>query len=890
MRRRLLAFIASAVLLPAIAAGSAAADDPSVQAVGQSAGSQQSASSSASSTQVQPSNTNISVRIGSPGDGGAVTQTNSSTALSAAGNSNDTTQQAGQSAGGSGVQNADQSAYNKQSADSSATSTQVKPSNNNISVRIGSPGDDGSVTQTNSSKAASVAGNKNSTDQSVGQSGGGSGGTQSVDQSAGNKQDAQSDATSEQIKPSNTNINVRIGSKGNNGSVTQTNSSDAKSAAGNKNETSQQAEQGSGAADKSPVRDACGGGCGDHGGSAVQDVEQKAYNDQSADSSATSKQVHPSNDNTSVRIGSPGDDGDVTQTNSSDAKSAAGNKNDTDQSAEQSAGGSGGSAVQAIEQKAKSHQDASSDASSDQFGASNENYPVRIKSPGYGGDVTQTNSSSALSAAGNKNETSQDASQEAGSGSPERKALDGCGDKCGKPEDSCREKCDGHGDSAVQYVKQSADNDQSAESSAESTQCCASNTNAPVRIKSYGGDGDVTQTNSSDAKSAAGNKNETEQSADQDAGSGSPEKKADGCYDKCGGHGGSATQYIDQSAENEQSADSSAESIQKGASNSNSPVRIKSGGDDGDVTQTNSSDAESAAGNKNDTDQSAHQSADGSGDATVQAIGQWADSEQDASSDATSKQFDPSNSNSPVRIKSYGDGGDVTQSNSSSALSAAGNKNETSQDASQDAGSDHGDKCRDKCGEYPRDGAEYSKDGCGDKCGGHEDGGTTVQAIGQWADNDQSAKSSAESVQKGACNTNEPVRIKSGGDDGDVSQSNSSFAASAAGNKNDADQSADQSAAGRGDTAVQAIGQWADNDQDASSDATSKQFDPTNSNAPVRLYSKGGGGSVDQSNDSAAKSAAGNRNSTCQRASQGLGLLRACEEKRRVPEDMKQVD
>src|SRR5689334_17206090 len=157
MRRRLLAFIASAVLLPAIGAGSAAADGPSVQGVGQTAGSQQSASSSANSTQVQPSNTNISVRIGSEGDGGAVNQSNSSTALSAAGNSNDTTQQAGQSAGGAGVQDANQAATNDQSADSSANSTQIKPSNTNISVRIGSPGDDGSVTQTNSSKAASVA-------------------------------------------------------------------------------------------------------------------------------------------------------------------------------------------------------------------------------------------------------------------------------------------------------------------------------------------------------------------------------------------------------------------------------------------------------------------------------------------------------------------------------------------------------------------------------------------------------------------------------------------------------------------------------------------------------------------------------------------------------------
>ena len=54
MRRRLLAFIAGAVLLPAVAAGSAAADDPLVQGAGQSAGSQQTAGSSATSTQSSP--------------------------------------------------------------------------------------------------------------------------------------------------------------------------------------------------------------------------------------------------------------------------------------------------------------------------------------------------------------------------------------------------------------------------------------------------------------------------------------------------------------------------------------------------------------------------------------------------------------------------------------------------------------------------------------------------------------------------------------------------------------------------------------------------------------------------------------------------------------------
>ena len=167
MRRRLLAFIAGAVLLPAVAAGSAAADDPLVQGAGQSAGSQQTAGSSATSTQSSPSNTNVSVRIGSPGDGGVVAQTNGSSATSVAGNANSTNQQAAQQGGAPGVAVANQSATNDQTANSTATSTQDHPSNTNISVRIMSPGDDGSVTQTNDSSAKSAAGNKNSTTQSA---------------------------------------------------------------------------------------------------------------------------------------------------------------------------------------------------------------------------------------------------------------------------------------------------------------------------------------------------------------------------------------------------------------------------------------------------------------------------------------------------------------------------------------------------------------------------------------------------------------------------------------------------------------------------------------------------------------------------------------------------
>jgi hypothetical protein len=380
----------------------------------------------------------------------------------------------------------------------------------------------------------------------------------------------------------------------------------------------------------------------------------------------------------------------------------------------------------------------------------------------------------------------------------------------------------------------------------------------------------VTQANLSGAISVAGNKNHTTQDVTQDAGS-APVEMAK-CKDGCGdGDGGPVVQYADQHASNDQSASSTADSTQKGASNSNTPVRIKSDGGGGSVTQVNGSLAASAAGNLNSTDQSADQSAGGSGGGvTVQALGQKADNTQDATSHATSEQDGASNSNAPVRIKSDGADGDVTQANLSGAFSVAGNKNDTTQDASQNAG-----------GYAPA----LKEKGC-DSCGGNA---PTVQGLAQWSSSNQSADSSADSTQKGACNTNAPVRIKSRGDDGDVKQINASVAKSAAGNDNETDQSAEQ-AAGWGGIVVQAFGQKADNDQGAKSHADSQQYDPSNANAPVREHSNGGGGSVEQINASAALSAAGNRNSTCQRALQGSGMGSKCAKKARKPVPMKQVD
>ena len=92
-----------------------------------------SANASGTSTQVQPTNINASVRILSPGDNGQVSQSNDSSAVAAA-----------------GAQGTDPTALPE------ATSTQVDPHNVNVSIRVGSPGDDLAITQTNTSTATAT--------------------------------------------------------------------------------------------------------------------------------------------------------------------------------------------------------------------------------------------------------------------------------------------------------------------------------------------------------------------------------------------------------------------------------------------------------------------------------------------------------------------------------------------------------------------------------------------------------------------------------------------------------------------------------------------------------------------------------------------------------------
>jgi hypothetical protein len=321
MRSRLLAWAAGAVLLTLLGASTAMADvAPGTQAVGQTAASQQSADAGATSTPVQPANQNASVRVLSPGDDGAVTQSNTSNAAAAAANANATLQAASQAApAAGGTQAAGQSAQNSQAASSDATSTQVQPTNRNVSVRVLSPGDDGSVSQSNDSTAESLAANANKTAQVADQAaGGGGGGSQAVGQQAANDQTAHSDATSEQDHPSNVNAPVRVLSKGDGSDVEQSNDSTAKSAAVNENKTLQKAAQDQGGWEPgndggSPAPCGCEPpkpkpapcGCQYEPSTGVQAIGQEAKSHQDAD--AASKQVGAKNVNAPVRVLSPGE-------------------------------------------------------------------------------------------------------------------------------------------------------------------------------------------------------------------------------------------------------------------------------------------------------------------------------------------------------------------------------------------------------------------------------------------------------------------------------------------------------------------------------------------------------------------------------------------------------
>lgn len=592
--------------------------------------------------------------------------------------------------GSSAAQAAAQAAASAQAALALAGAQQSNPTNANTAIKVLSPGNAGSVSQSNTVIAGSVAANGNSTNQTASQTQAGGSGTQAAGQIAGNEQSAASAADAEQLGATNENIDVRVLSPGDSGSVSQSNTVLAGSLAANGNETKQTATQ------------TQAGGPGSGYG---QTVGQAASNKQDATADSTATQHGAKNKNIAVRVLSPGDDGDVSQSNTVGGIAAALNGNATSQTASQSqAGLPTGSGTQAALQGATSQQKATSSADAKQQEASNENIAVRVLSPGKGGSVHQSNTVLAGSLALNGNHTSQSATQVQGGG---------------------------YGGSNQQVAGQAATNYQDADAYSNADQHGASNTNLPIRVLSDGDDGDVSQSNTVAGIAAALNGNATTQYASQSqAGAPMPVPVLAPYSDQhkvVPKDGGTGVQVVGQLAQNTQDADAVSTASQKYVSNHNAPVRIGSAGDDGSTTQANTVLSLGIAANGNKTYQGATQNQAGSGGTLVQAAGQAALSKQDALACADAAQKDAENTNAPVRVFGDGDAGSTSQSNTAAAIAAAVNGNATGQSLGQS------------------------------QAGGP--GSTLVQAAGQAAGNEQAAAGSADANQYGVSNQSSPIRI-----------------------------------------------------------------------------------------------------------------------------------
>ena len=738
MRRILVAVAAMLGLL--VSAGQATASGPAdsaLQLAAQAAASAQGAGAQSGASQSQPANQNISVRVQSPGDAGNVTQSNTVASGATATNANVTGQSADQTQSGScncagGTQAVGQDAQSSQAAGALSHASQQGASNENISVRVQSPGDDGNVSQSNTAVSAAAAANGNATQQSADQASAGGSGTQAVGQDADSEQAALAASSAEQTGAKNSNISVRVQSPGDDGDVEQSNTVASAAAAGNLNLASQGATQNQAGDCK------CGSG--------TQAIGQDAKSDQTAIALSAAKQSGASNSHIPVRVQSPGDGGSVTQSNTVASAAIAGNVNRTGQAAGQAQSGSG---TQAIGQDAKNHQGALAISGAEQIGATNEITPVRVDSRGDDGDVEQSNTVLSAAAAGNANGLEQEAAQSQS------------GDcRCG---------------SGVQAIGQEAKNEQAALAVSLASQeagdrCgCQSggNSYAPVRVDSQGDGGTVSQSNTVASAALAGNVNLTGQSAEQ-------------------AQSGGGIQAIGQEAKSEQAAIGLSAALQHGASNSSTPVRVDSRGDDGDVSQSNGVYSAAEAENGNLTIQEAGQLQAGScGCGTaIQAIGQEADSAQLALAGSLAIQLGASNESAPVRVDSSGDGGSLEQSNDAVSYAGAQNLNLLGQTAAQ-----------------------------GQSAGG----GTAIQAIGQSASSHQAAIALSAALQLGASNSSSPVLVGSRSDGGHVSQSNGVGSAARALNGNLTDQTAAQRQAtscrcGDG-AAIQALGQSADNGQ-----------------------------------------------------------------------------
>ena len=263
----------------------------------------------------------------------------------------------------------------------------------------------------------------------------------------------------------------------------------------------------------------------------------------------------------------------------------ASNRNSADQDATQtqSAGSGSGLGIQVAGQEAKNHQGALALSAALQDGASNENKPLRVLSPGNDGSVVQSNSVDSDASASNRNHVDQDATQTQSGGST---------------------NCGCHSGIGIQALGQSSWSSQGAfaasfaEQKAGRSPCgCpsgASNVNDPVRVLSPGSGGSVWQSNSVDSRAKGSNSNHADQSATQtQSGSGAQ----------------LGIQAAGQQANNHQLALVLAAALQQAPKNANGPVAVWSPGSSGLTSQSNDASADGYGASRNRAAQSARQTA-----------------------------------------------------------------------------------------------------------------------------------------------------------------------------------------------------------------------------------------------------------------------------------------
>jgi len=601
---------------------------------------------------------------------------------------------------GGPVQSGTQSSDTTQGAIAASSATQVQPSNENISVRVLSPGNDGSVSQSNEASSSADAANTASTTQNLTQTDPLGCGcvvkSGRLDDVLGTAMQAAGDPSATQAAPAPT-------------GTSQANDAGSTGTAANTAPTTQ--------AETQAAPSGSGGG--------VQSSTQDASTTQVAAATSSAKQVSPSNSNISVRVLSPGNDGNVKQSNEASSSADASNSAPTTQGSSQTGGGSGG--VQSSTQSADTKQGALAASSATQVHPENTNLSVRVLSPGNGGSVSQENEAESSANATNTAPVGQSVTQSQ------------LGSPCG---------CASTG-KAVQAAGQSSSVDQGAKAASSATQIAPSNVSDPVRIASWGNDGRLEQSNEAESEANASNTAGVTQAGTQ--------QQAPG---KCGCSSGPAVEVIGQSSDVAQLAIGMSSAKQVGATNESGPVRIKSEGSGGSVSQENEAESEANASNNAAVSQTGRQAQSGSG---IQALGQDSSIGQLGYAASSALQLPGKsrcgcgssfgNSADPVRIWSDGNDGYLKQENEASSEATASNTAAPTQTGTQ----------------------TQTSPSC--KCGG-----LGIQALGQYTTVDQLAAALSSAYQIGAKNSSGPVRVWSDGGGGGTRQSNEAESAATAPN------------------------------------------------------------------------------------------------------------